>query len=82
MKISVDIKEDSAVVYSSVLCRHHLATNGCKPQALGYPTYAILSHTSASTVAATYTVGIAYVEITCCSSLAQKFCNITKFGGM
>ena len=65
MKFSVDIKEDSVVVYISVVCRHNVATNGCKPQTLVFPTYAILSQTRAATSA----VGIAYEDITCCSSL-------------
>jgi hypothetical protein len=40
MKFSVDIKEASAVVYRSVVCRHNLATVGCKSEAAD-----ILEHT-------------------------------------
>ena len=33
---SVDIKKAPAVVYLSLVCRHNLATNGCKSQVVDY----------------------------------------------
>jgi hypothetical protein len=73
------ITEASAVVYISVVCRHILATNGCKSQALVVPTMARLSNTEAATPAATSTVGIAYEGITGYSPIGQKFCNVIYF---
>jgi hypothetical protein len=78
-EIFIDIKEASAVVYLSVVCRHILATNGCKSQALVFPTHAVMSNTGAATPAAKSTVGIAYEGITVSSLIGEKFCNVIYF---
>ena len=62
MKFSVDIKEVSAVVYLSVVCRHNLASSVIKSQAaVEAPAYKFVTDAQKETTIPT--AGVAYLVV-------------------